>query len=117
MKAMSTPWTAEMLKWLHPMRSSRYLLSEAFNPWMRGVAALAEPLAANRHRLEPNNPLIERERKTIEKFTQALEKARETRDATSEQVFRLIFEQPEMLAELLLRMRAAASGTRPSVGK
>src|SRR3546814_12290903 len=36
-QTLATPWTAEMLKWLHPMRTSRYLLSEAFNPWMRGI--------------------------------------------------------------------------------
>ncbi|MHB1111624.1 MAG: DUF3141 domain-containing protein [Acidovorax defluvii] len=116
-KAVATPWSAEILKWLHPMRSSRHLFSEAFNPWMRGIAALAEPLAANRHPLAHDNPLIEREREAIGKITQALERARETRDATSEHAFKLMFEQPEMLAELLLRMRAAASGTRPSVGK
>jgi hypothetical protein len=29
-QAFSTPWTAEVLKWLHPMRSSRYLFSETF---------------------------------------------------------------------------------------
>ncbi len=114
-KAVTTPWSAEMLKWLHPMRSSRHLFSEALNPWMRGIAALAEPLAANRHPLAHDNPLIEREREAIGKITQALERARETRDATSEQVFKLIFEQPEMRAALLHRLQATAVGAHSSV--
>lgn len=115
-KTMATPWTAEMLKWLHPMRSSRHLFSEAFNPWMLVVAALAKPLAMNRHPLAHDNPFIEHERKAIGKITQTLEKIRETRDATAEQMFKLLFEQPEMRAALFQRMRAAAFDTPPSEG-
>ncbi len=100
-QAFSTPWTAEMLKWLHPMRTSRYLLSEAFNPWMHGVAMLAEPLAAHRHPLAKDNPLIEREREAIGEVTRALEKVRETRDAAYERAFGLLFRQPESLAKLM----------------
>lgn len=81
---------------------------------MRGVAALAEPLAENRHPLAYDNPLIEREREAIGKVTLDLEKAREIRDATSEQVFKLIFEQPEILMALLHGLRAAAINTPPS---
>lgn len=114
-KALANPWTAEMMKWLHPMRASRYLLSEAFNPWMGGVAMLAEPLAAHRHPLADDNPLIEREREAIGEVTQALEKLRETRDATYEQAFKLTFEQPEMLATLWRGMEPTAVNAPPSV--
>lgn len=99
-KTMATPWTAEMLKWLHPMRTSRYLLSEAFNPWMRGIATLAAPLAASRHPLPRDHPLIEREREAVGEVTRALEKARESRDAGYEQLFALLYQQPEWLARL-----------------
>jgi hypothetical protein len=47
-QAVSTPWSAAMLKWLHPMRTSRYLLSEKFSPWMHGIAAMAEQARKNR---------------------------------------------------------------------
>lgn len=97
-KTMATPWTAETLKWLHPMRTSRYLLSEAFNPWMRGIAALAAPLAGSRHPLPKDNPLIEREREAVGEVTRALEKARESRDAGYEQLFDLLYRQPDWLA-------------------
>ncbi|MFG1245154.1 DUF3141 domain-containing protein, partial [Xanthobacter sp. V7C-4] len=45
-RALTTPWSAAMLETLHPMRTSRYLLSEGFMPWMRDVRWLAEQVAA-----------------------------------------------------------------------
>ncbi|OZA56330.1 MAG: poly(3-hydroxyalkanoate) synthetase [Acidovorax sp. 17-64-282] len=93
-QAFSTPWTAEVLKWLHPMRSSRYLFSEAFSPWMKGVSLLAEPLARSRQPLAQHHPLIEREREAAEQVTHALGRLREGRDAAVEQAFRLIFQRP-----------------------
>lgn len=94
-QALSTPWTAEVLKWLHPMRSSRYLFSEAFSPWMKGVSLLAEPLARSRQPLAQHHPLIEREREAAEQVTHALARLREGRDAAVEQAFRLIFQRPD----------------------
>jgi len=93
-QAFSTPWTAEVLKWLHPMRSSRYLFSETFNPWMKGVSVLAEPLARTRQPLAPHHPLIEREREAAGQVTHALGRLREGRDAAIEQAFRLMFQRP-----------------------
>jgi hypothetical protein len=91
MQALGNPWTADMLKWLHPMRTSRYLLSEAFNPWMRGVAALAEALAKGRRPLPEDQPWIERERAVISGITRGLESARRARDAAYEQAFSLLY--------------------------
>ncbi|WP_024882417.1 DUF3141 domain-containing protein, partial [Methylosinus sp. LW3] len=36
-RGVANPWTAALLEWLHPMRTSRYLFSSAFTPWMQGV--------------------------------------------------------------------------------
>ena len=88
---LATPWTAELLKWLHPMRTSRYLLFEAFNPWMRGVAMLAEAVAKSRQPLPQDHPLIEREREAIGEVTQALENARKARDDACDQAFSLLY--------------------------
>lgn len=90
-QALTTPWTAEMLKWLHPMRSSRYLLSETFNPWMRGVAAMAEAVSKGRRPLPPNHPVLERERELVAETTRALEVVREARDAGYERIFELLY--------------------------
>ena len=93
-QTLANPWTAEMLKWLHPMRTSRYLLSESFNPWMRGVAMLADTVSKGRQPLPKEHPLIEREREAFGEVSQGLEKAREARDAACEQTFGLIYGNP-----------------------
>ena len=91
-RSVSTPWTAELLKWLHPMRTSRYLFSEAFNPWMYGVAFLAGVVAKNRRPLAKDHPLLERERKSAAEMTRVLQTFREARDAISEQTFSALFD-------------------------
>ena len=47
-RACASPASAAVLKWLHPMRVSRYLFSEKLNPWMRWVAPAAQAAAAQR---------------------------------------------------------------------
>jgi hypothetical protein len=92
-RALVNPWTAEALKWLHPMRISRYLFSESFNPWMRGIAALAAAVAKNRTPLLENHPLLEEERKVIERASKAIEQSTSWRDLAEEQAFNLIYGQ------------------------
>ncbi|MCT2401999.1 MULTISPECIES: DUF3141 domain-containing protein [Novosphingobium] len=77
----------DILKWLHPMRTSRYLLSEVLNPWMRGAAMLAGAISPRRKPLSPDQSLVQRERDVIGAITQALEDARRARDKTGEQIF------------------------------
>jgi Protein of unknown function (DUF3141) len=90
-RAAVNPWTAEALKWLHPMRACRYLLSESFNPWMRSVGTLAEVVAKNRAPLPPDHPLLKQERQAIERTSQAIEQATKWRDAAEEQAFSLLY--------------------------
>jgi hypothetical protein len=85
------PWTAEALKWLHPMRTSRYLLSESFNPWTRGVAAMAKVVAKSRTPVPQDNPLLKQERETIERISDAIKQATEYRDAAEEQAFSMLY--------------------------
>jgi hypothetical protein len=87
----TNPWTAEAMKWLHPMRTSRYLFSDAFNPWMRGVAALAEAVAKAREPLPDDHPMIEHERAFIEQVSKAIEHGRNARDAVAEQAFSALY--------------------------
>jgi hypothetical protein len=91
-QGIATPWAAEVLKWLHPMRTSRYLLSEAFNPWIRSVAMLANVVAKNRHPLPKDQPQIEQERKLAGDITAVLTTVRKARDAVYEQAFTALFE-------------------------
>ncbi|HXV23184.1 MAG TPA: DUF3141 domain-containing protein [Alphaproteobacteria bacterium] len=90
-RAFTTPWTAEAIKWLHPMRTSRYLLSEAFNPGMRSVAWLAGIVANRREPLAADHPLIAQEQEALREITRALKGVREMRDAAYEQAFGLLY--------------------------
>lgn len=91
-QTIGTPWMAEALKWLHPMRTSRYLLSETFNPWMRGVSMIAGAVAKNRHPLAHDQPLMVQEHKAAGDMTEALESVRKVRDAAYERTFSALFE-------------------------
>lgn len=90
----STPWTAQLLKFMHPMRANNYVFSDAFNPWMKGVAMLAEAIAKTREPLPPNHPLIAHEREAISEVGQHVKAVREARDATYEQVFGMLYGDP-----------------------
>jgi hypothetical protein len=91
-RAMVTPWTAELLKWLHPMRTGRYLLSESFNPWMRTVSMLASAIAKNRHSVAQDQPLLVHERKSVADMTEVFGSMRKVRDALYERTFSALFE-------------------------
>lgn len=91
-RALATPWSAALLKWLHPMRLSRYLYSERFNPWMGLVAGGAELLRQDRRRVTDDNPFIELEGRFAEQISRALDSYREARDQAYEQLFRRIYE-------------------------
>ncbi len=90
----TTPWTAEMLKWAHPMRSSRYVLSESFNPWMRAIAMLADAIRPSRRPIPVDHPLVTGEREFIAAITRTLERSRQARDGACEQVFGLFYGGP-----------------------
>jgi len=79
------------------MRTSRYLFSEEFNPWMRGVALLAEAVAANRQPLPPDHPALDKELEFIGQVSEAIETARKARDSAYERVFDLIYGGPAAL--------------------
>lgn len=89
--AMTTPASADLLKSLHPMRTSRYMFSEAYNPWMRGVRMMADSLRDTRQPLPADHPGIVAERKVMSNVGQMIKGARKRRDATYEQVFRLLY--------------------------
>jgi pimeloyl-ACP methyl ester carboxylesterase len=90
-RATTTPWTAAVLKWLHPMRTSRYLLSERFSPWMHIVAAVANQVREDRIRISEDSPLREAERTFSRHVAKSIESARQVRDNIEEISFRRIY--------------------------
>ncbi|MBF5008689.1 DUF3141 domain-containing protein [Burkholderia pseudomultivorans] len=90
-RAWSNPWTAATLEWTHPMRTSRYLFSQAFAPWMNVVAWHAPMLERHRTPLSTENPYLIWERAAIQQVSRAISTARTLRDSVAEQTFSLLF--------------------------
>ena len=90
-RLMTTPASAEMLKWMHPMRTSRLMFSERFNPWMGLIRSTAERVAETRVPLDADDPMMRRERAAISAVADAIERARIARDATCERTFRTLY--------------------------
>lgn len=93
-RSLANPWTAAMSEWLHPMRTSRYLFSETFSPWMRGIAELARIIEQRRTPLPANDAFIVRERSAIEQVFKAIESMRQRRDTAEEQIFAQVYGVP-----------------------
>jgi len=72
------------------MRTSRYLFSERFSPWMRGSAELARVIEQHRSSLPADNALLVRERSVSGQVFNASEDLRKGRDA-EEQIFTLAY--------------------------
>lgn len=90
-QAFATPWSAAALEWLHPMRTSRYLLSEAFMPWMRGTRALTDLVGSNRYPAASDNPFRARKIAFLTGMAGAIQAGRRLRDAISERGFEQIY--------------------------
>lgn len=90
-QVMTNPLIAETLKWLHPMRASRYVYSERFNPWMRGLAIFAEAIRRDRTPLSKSHPLLVQERDFLNRIGDSWSRLRLGRDASLEEMFKLVY--------------------------
>lgn len=90
-QAAANPYTADLLRWLHPMRTSRYWFADAFNPWILVVATFARAVARIRKPLPQDHPLLEKEREIAQQISDLIGSARKLRDANYEQVFKLLY--------------------------
>lgn len=90
-QAFASPATAAALKWLHPMRVSRYMFSEKLNPWMRGIALLAQAAAQARQPVPQDNPFRKMEGAGAQMVAESLEQFRRLRDASMERTFTWLY--------------------------
>jgi hypothetical protein len=114
---MTNPWAAEIMQWLHPMRTRTYLLSDAFLPWMRVLPRLASSVAENRHALPDDHPLIVLERRLIAQVFSFWQIARRLRDASIERAFASTYGADTSLSHLapLLRWHRLLTGAAPHI--
>ncbi|EIF32161.1 poly(3-hydroxyalkanoate) synthetase [Burkholderia sp. Ch1-1] len=101
-QALANPWTAAVLEWSHPMRTSRYLLSATFSPWMASIAEYARIIEKRRAPLAQHNPYIAFEQLMIEQVSEAIEGSRQWRDAAEDLVLALLYgaERPTVVSHL-----------------
>ncbi len=92
-RAVANPWSAELMKWMHPARTSRYLWSEKINPWMAGIAALASVAQQYREKVAPDSPFLETERAFLQGVSEILKQSRVARDQAYEQIFEQLYGQ------------------------
>jgi hypothetical protein len=90
-RAFATPMAGEWLKWLHPMRISRYAFSERVSPWMAAVAPLAAQARANRQPADAANPFLQAERLGSLQVSSVLGLWREAADQGNERMFALLY--------------------------
>lgn len=90
-QAITTPWGAELLKTLHPMRTRRYLFSEKFSPWMAGIKALAPWVREQRRPVAEDNPYVELEKQVSQQISQSLDNYRHLRDHAYEMLFKVVY--------------------------
>ncbi len=90
-RAIANPWLSASMQWLHPMRTSRYLWSERFMPWMGAFAVLADAVSSNRHAVADDHPLLAQERRLIAQIAGFWEAARKIRDAGQERTFTTLY--------------------------
>jgi pimeloyl-ACP methyl ester carboxylesterase len=89
-KPFVTETTAEALRRAHPNRLQYYLWSDK-NPWMKGVAQLAEQVRAHRRPVPADNPLVEAERRMSEQIERVLNGYRDARDKMFEVTFNAVY--------------------------
>ena len=90
-RAFATPMTAEWLKWVHPMRVSRYAFSGRVSPWMAALPQAAAQVRADRARADAANPFLHAEKSVSRAMSEALELWRRAADQWSELAFSLLY--------------------------
>jgi hypothetical protein len=90
-RSFATPITAEWSKWLHPMRTSRYVFSERVSPWMAAIAPLAAHARKNRRPPDDANPFLQIERSASKQVSGALGLWRLAADQWNERLFALMY--------------------------
>ncbi|MDK3026158.1 DUF3141 domain-containing protein [Cupriavidus taiwanensis] len=111
-RAMSSEFSAQWLRALHPARLERTLATD-INPWMAWIGALAPWVREHRAPVAPDNPLLALEQAASEQIVRALDQFRDWRDAWYEQVFEAIYEAPALAALVGLQAHAPVNLESP----
>ncbi len=89
-KFWTTELSAEVIRYLHPLRMQRYLFAD-INPLMRPLKNIASITRQNRKPVPPNNPFTAMEKSFSEYIENVLDIYRDYRDLNQEHFFKNIY--------------------------
>ncbi len=89
-RAMSNATTAELLRWLHPLRVRQYLISDV-NPSLAALPPIAERVRQHRHPAPEDNAFLQLEYAGSKQIVAALNYCRDLRDSWVEQMVKLVY--------------------------
>ncbi|MEC4718087.1 DUF3141 domain-containing protein [Noviherbaspirillum sp. CPCC 100848] len=89
--AFANPWSAEILKRLHPMRIGTKMFSEKLNPWMWPLKMFAPFIAIVRLPVDETNEFVAMEGEAGASISRTLDSYRKSRDSASEQLFSTLY--------------------------
>lgn len=89
-KFWTTELSAEIIRYLHPLRTQRYLLAD-INPLMRPLKNIASVARQNRKPAAADNPFTAMEKSFSDYLESVLDIYRDYRDLGQEHVFQLIY--------------------------
>ena len=92
-RALANQPAADLAHRLDPLRLSYTLFADS-NPLMKGVASLAEQVAANRKPASADNPYLAVQKSVSDQITAGLDAYRDVRDRMAEQLFFGIYGSP-----------------------
>ena len=87
----SNPLAAEVIRWLHPMRTTRYMWSQCLNPAMWGIAAIAPYVREHRLQTTSEGLLPVMESKASKLITDGLNKVNDAIDEVAEETFHQLY--------------------------
>ncbi|MFV0298588.1 MAG: DUF3141 domain-containing protein [Hyphomicrobiaceae bacterium] len=113
-KAMITPQLADLALKMHPLRISYAMFSDK-NPFMQGVAQLAEQ--AQRHRVQPSpgNPFVQMQEQVSDNIKKTLDTYSDFRDQLTDRMFHAIYGLPAV--QSYYGISAKNGEPRPRPGK
>jgi hypothetical protein len=89
-RALTNEATADLLRWLHPMRSRQYLISDV-NPALAALPFCAEYARKHRHPASEDNAFLQLEHALSKQIVTTLNYYRDLRDSWLEQMVKLAY--------------------------
>ncbi|QIY79283.1 DUF3141 domain-containing protein [Chromobacterium violaceum] len=93
LQACTTPWTAHLMREMHPSRFERRWFSSR-NPLLTGMAEWADKVRAARKPVSEDNPFWQWQQTVSDWTASLLDGWRDQRDAVKEMTFRAVYDAP-----------------------